>query len=115
MKELAALMERLNELEAENSTLKSVMKVQREDEDTLPTFTHYDSNLLVTIEDAKYLQLSTVDQLSVVDIRSIVRLFNIKPVAQHKAEPNRKGRGTHLYLRSDFKDVLSQIEEISKG
>lgn len=106
MEDYTALMEQIRKLEAENLNLK-----QKAEEEVLPTFTEYDRNLLLTVEDAaELLSLSTVEKLSTVDIRSIVRLFNMEPNAQYRPDLSRKGRGTHLYLKGDFEAVLEQIE-----
>lgn len=70
----------------------------------------YNRDLFMSIEDAvATFSLKSVDSLALNDVRTIVRLFDMTPAAQYKAE-GAKGRGTHLYFRKDFEKILQSIE-----
>lgn len=99
------LRKELNRVRSENTRLKEKRAA------SLETFGEdYDRNLFASLEDvADSFSLSSVDSLTVNDVRSIVRLFDMNPAAQFKAE-GAKGRGTYLYFRKDFEKITENIE-----
>lgn len=102
------LKERIEKLEAENRALKKLKAPVNRNK--LPFVNNYDTSMMVSVDDVVQccIEPEHLENLTKGDVRSIVRLFGLKAVAQYKTEGS-AGRGTLLYSLDKFNNILGML------
>jgi hypothetical protein len=103
--------ERIAKLEAENRALKKGRAPAANKAPKFPFVAEYDVTSMVSVADIiEHCQPPAhIEKLSEGDVRSLLRLFSVDGVAQHKTE-GEKGRGTLLYSRERIDSILDSLD-----